>query len=177
MQKVLLLLLYIAFFTSCKSSSRASASRNKAPEALNKNIRDSSKIFTLQDSIIQYAKSFEGVKYKWGGTTQSGMDCSGLIYESFREHHIYLPRISRDMAKKGKKLDIKNVQEGDLLFFKTGKSKRQAINHVGLVVEVAQDGVKFIHATNRNGVIITQLSESYWSSAFQEARRYLSPKF
>ncbi|MCL4169391.1 UNVERIFIED_CONTAM: hypothetical protein GTU68_004292 [Idotea baltica] len=100
------------------------------------------------------------------------MDCSGLVFESFREHDIILPRISRDMAKKGEQIKLKNVLKGDLLFFKTG-NRRNSINHVGLIVDIIDNDIKFIHATTGHGVIISGLNETYWHKAFYEARRIL----
>ncbi|MFB9056974.1 C40 family peptidase [Mariniflexile ostreae] len=122
--------------------------------------------------IINYAKQFEGVKYKWGGTTPEGMDCSGLVFESFRAHDIFLPRISRDMAKRGEKILLKETLKGDLLFFKT-QNRRNDINHVGLVVAIEDNAIKFIHSTTQSGVIISSLNEEYWKNAFTEVRRIL----
>jgi murein DD-endopeptidase / murein LD-carboxypeptidase len=124
------------------------------------------------ESIVDYAKEFEGVKYKWSGTTKAGMDCSGLVFESFRAFDVLLPRISRDMAKLGDEISLKKVSKGDLLFFKT-RNRRNEINHVGLVVSVEDNETKFIHATTSAGVIISSLSEKYWNNAFIEARRIL----
>ncbi|WP_445958015.1 C40 family peptidase [Yeosuana sp.] len=120
--------------------------------------------------IINYAKQFEGVKYKFGGTTKNGMDCSGLVYEAFRAYNINLPRISRDMALQGENISLENVQEGDLLFFKTSK-KRNIISHVGLVITSLPGNIEFIHATSGLGVIISSLAERYWHFSFVEARR------
>tara|TARA_R110002049_G_scaffold268752_1_gene445500 strand:- start:29216 stop:29791 length:576 start_codon:yes stop_codon:yes gene_type:complete len=122
--------------------------------------------------IINYAKQFEGVKYKWGGTTDKGMDCSGLVFEAFKAYDIYLPRISRDMAKQGKKIKLKQTQTGDLLFFKT-KNRRNDINHVGLVVDIKDNTILFIHATTSGGVLISSLNETYWLNVFEEVRRVL----
>ncbi|WP_242131473.1 C40 family peptidase [Aestuariivivens marinum] len=179
MRKTLVLLLIILSFINCKSSKRAKAFKTKTfTEALknseeNTNTSTTFKIVSLQDSIANYAKKFEGVRYKWGGTTTSGMDCSGLVFESFRAHHIFLPRISRDMAKKGFRIALKNIQKGDLLFFKTSKSRRHNINHVGLVIEVKNKDITFIHSTTKRGVITSFLSETYWANTFFEARRYI----
>lgn len=133
---------------------------------------DNSVNLSLPLNIINYAKQFEGVRYKFGGTTNSGMDCSGLVFESFRAYDIYLPRISRDMAKQGEKISLKQTQTGDLLFFIT-RNRRNDINHVGLVVEIDDNAIKFIHATTGAGVIISSLNESYWKDAFKEVRRIL----
>jgi len=76
------------------------------------------------------------------------------------------------MAKKGHKVQLKKVLKGDLLFFKTG-NRRNAVNHVGLVVDIKNNDIKFIHASSSKGVIISGLNESYWLKVFYEARRVL----
>ncbi|WP_461532436.1 C40 family peptidase [Sinomicrobium sp.] len=121
--------------------------------------------------IIETALSYIGTRYKYGGTTKRGMDCSGLIYVSFLEHNIPLQRVSYRMATQGKKIKLKEVQKGDLLFFKTGRKNR--INHVGLVVDVKGKDIRFIHATTSRGVLISSLKEGYWDHAFSEARKIL----
>lgn len=125
----------------------------------------------IKRDIIAYAKTFQGTKYKFGGTTEAGMDCSGLVCTAFQKENIILPRISRDMATKGILISFKDIEEGDLVFFKT--SSRNTINHVGLVVESKRGEVKFIHSTTRAGVIISSLEEAYWKKAFVEVRRVI----
>ena len=122
--------------------------------------------------IVRTAKKFEGTRYKYGGTDKKGMDCSGLIYVSFLEEGISLPRTSRDMSLQGQRLYLKEVSVGDLLFFETNKN-RKVINHVGLVVDVDEEGIYFIHSSTSRGVIISSLSESYWYNNFVMARRVI----
>ncbi|MBT8281658.1 MAG: C40 family peptidase [Muriicola sp.] len=124
------------------------------------------------EEIINTAMTFTGVKYKYGGTTRKGMDCSGLLYVSFLEHDIYLPRVSYYMANEGKKLRLEEVSKGDLLFFTTSK-RRKRINHVGLVVAVDGEDIRFIHSTTSRGVIVSSLKEGYWNYAFVKATRVL----
>lgn len=184
MHRIVLILIIILSFNSCKSSKRAKQKKASAPAVNIEKIDEASedtKVVNLDtkktkkskvDHIIDFAKQFRGVRYKWGGTTKAGMDCSGLVYESFRNYEVYLPRISRDMAKKGHKVSLKKVKKGDLLFFKTG-NRRNTINHVGLIVEIKNNDIKFIHATSSKGVIISGLNETYWLKAFHEARSIL----
>lgn len=122
-------------------------------------------------NIIEIAQSYEGTPYKFGGTTKKGMDCSGLLYVSFKKAGIALPRTSREMSTRGNKITFQQIDKGDLLFFKTAKNR--GINHVGLVVEVSAGKVFFIHASTSQGVMISSLDESYWFNAFAEARRVL----
>lgn len=124
------------------------------------------------DLIINTAMAYSGVRYKYGGTTKKGMDCSGLLYVSFGENDIPLPRVSFQMADEGKKIKLNKVTKGDLLFFKTAK-KGKKINHVGLVVAVDGRDIKFIHATSSRGVIVSSLQEGFWNYAFVKATRVL----
>lgn len=186
MKKLIFILLLFISFGSCKSSKRTKNKKNVTSNVIENhnneenviiknnatNLNSDEILNTKTENIINYARQFEGVRYQWGGTTKNGMDCSGLVYESFRAHHILLPRISRDMAKQGEKIPLKTVVEGDLLFFKTG-NRRNSINHVGLVIQSNEGVIQFMHATTSKGVIVSSLSEDYWNSTFSEARRIL----
>lgn len=129
-------------------------------------------IDSSSNQIIKFAKTYRGTPYRFGGTTNKGMDCSGLVYTSFKSQNIYLPRVSRDMAREGQQINIQQTKPGDLLFFKTNRS-RNSINHVGIVVDVNGDDIQFIHSSTTKGVIISSIKESYWQRAFTEARRIL----
>lgn len=159
----------------CKSSKSSKNKNKEVSRTVVKTTNNKNNTTTTTDlasEIIDYAKQFEGVKYKFGGTTKAGMDCSGLVYKSYKAYNIPLPRISRDMARQGKKVSVDDVKVGDLLFFKTN-DKRNIINHVGLVVTALPGNIEFIHSTTSSGVIISSLAERYWYYAFAEARRVL----
>ncbi len=126
----------------------------------------------IADEIINSALAFSGTRYKFGGTSKKGMDCSGLMYVAFSDHDIALPRVSHAMADEGKNIMIKDVVKGDLLFFKTSR-KAKKINHVGLVIDANGDEIRFIHATTSRGVIVSSLKEGYWNYAFVKATRVL----
>ena len=100
------------------------------------------------------------------------MDCSGLLYSVFLLKDIALPRSSRAMAQLGEKLPLSAVSPGDLLFFETGR-KKNVISHVGMIVELEEDKIYFIHSTTSRGVIISSLDEKYWQQHFVMARRIL----
>jgi murein DD-endopeptidase / murein LD-carboxypeptidase len=132
------------------------------------NVEDSS---YLVKQLINVASENLGAKYKSGGTTPDGFDCSGLIFSTFKKFDITLPRSSIDMAKIGKKLNEDDIQKGDLIFFRTnGKS---VINHVGMVTEISDDEIKFIHSSTQKGVIISSTKEPYYGKNFAQANRIL----
>ncbi|MEH6682149.1 MAG: C40 family peptidase [Sediminicola sp.] len=122
------------------------------------------------NKVINTALEYSGVRYKYGGTTRKGMDCSGLMFVSFAEHNYQLPRTSTEMAEEGKKVRLEEVDKGDLLFFSTGR-RNNRINHVGLVVDIDGDDIKFIHSSTSRGVIVSSMREGYWNSAFVKATR------
>ena len=127
---------------------------------------------TTADLIIDTALSYSGVRYQLGGTTRNGIDCSGLLFVSFEQHAISLPRVSYEMAGEGKRIRLEKVRKGDLLFFKTSRRGKR-INHVGLVVSVEEDDIKFIHSTSSRGVIVSSLREGFWNYSFVKATRVL----
>lgn len=123
------------------------------------------------NNLVQTARSYKGTPYKFGGTTRAGMDCSALLFHSFRSIDIDLPRTSELQAKKGKKVRIKELKVGDMVFFATGKRKRQ-INHAGIVTVVrGKDDVRFIHASTSLGVTESNLYSDYYRKRFRKARR------
>ncbi len=170
MKKLLPILLLTLFLASCGSSKKSTTYKKKTRTT--KTVKTTSSTAGTAGKIIKYAKTFEGTRYKFGGTTKKGMDCSGLVYTSFAKENITLPRISRDMAEQGSRVSLLKVEEGDLVFFQTNKSKN-VINHVGLVVYNKSGVLKFIHSTTSRGVIISDISEAYWNDAFVQARRIL----
>lgn len=166
MQKLIILIVLILSFSSCKPSK---STPKKEKIAIKKKEENS---LPKANNIIDYAKKFEGVRYKYGGTTKKGMDCSGLIYTAFKSEAISLPRTTKDLAITGDWIDLKTVKKGDLLFFATRKNSRK-VNHVGIVTSSQIGRVEFIHSTTSKGVITSELSERYWYFAFVQARRVL----
>lgn len=131
----------------------------------------SKKAQAQQASIITAATSYLGTPYAYGGTTKRGIDCSGLVINSFGAQSIQLPRSTQDQIKEGKKARLKSLRKGDLVFFSTSKPKRK-VNHVGIVVETSP-AVKFIHSSSSKGVMISSMKEAYWRKNYKKARRIL----
>jgi cell wall-associated NlpC family hydrolase len=123
------------------------------------------------DFLISKASENIGVRYRSGGTSNAGFDCSGLMINTFNHIELKLPRSSRDMAMYGTRIDKNQAQKGDLIFFATmGKGR---VSHVGLVVEVIDDEIKFIHSSTSSGVIISSSKEAYYAKRFVQVNRVL----
>jgi cell wall-associated NlpC family hydrolase len=123
------------------------------------------------DQLILTATENIGTRYRSGGTTKDGFDCSGLMYSTFGTFDIRLPRSSIEMSSYGSKINTENAQKGDLIFFKT--NGRRQINHVGMVVEVCGGEIRFIHSSNHGGVIISSTKESYYERNLVQINRVL----
>lgn len=169
MRKILLFICLITVVTSCKSKKVYS---NKKKQTQTVKVNTTSNPTEEAKKIVSYAKTFNGTRYKYGGTTKRGMDCSGLVYTSFKDNNVAVPRTTTDLKTYGDWIDLKEVNVGDLVFFATKKNSRK-VNHVGIVTNVRVGNVEFIHASSSKGVIISSLAEKYWYFAFVQARRIL----
>ncbi len=109
-------------------------------------------------------KEWKSVKYKLGGLSKMGVDCSGFVYLTYLDKFgIMLPRTTAEQARNGRKIPKRKLKAGDLVFFKTSRKVR----HVGIYIE---DG-KFLHASTSRGVTISKLGNSYWSKKYWKAVR------
>ncbi len=168
MKQLLYSLLILLFFTACKSTTAIVTSKN---ENLTKS--EKRKTSRLIEELIDTATENVGVKYKTAGTTKAGFDCSGLIYNIFNSYNITLPHSSYEQSKLGTIVNRnrEEAKKGDLIFFKTNSKSK--INHVGMVIEVNDDEIKFIHASTSKGVIISSTKEPYYERTFVQINRIL----
>jgi cell wall-associated NlpC family hydrolase len=108
-----------------------------------------------------------GIRYRWGGKSpETGFDCSGLIvYSAQRSLGLKLPPRADDIAKIGDKVNKKDLQVGDLVFFNTLGTR---YSHVG--VYLGQN--KFVHAPTRGSVVrVEDMTLRYWTARYTGARR------
>ena len=129
-------------------------------EAMVRNVDVKSKI------MDQYA-DWKGVRYRLGGETKRGIDCSAFVQRTFREQFgMDLPRSTYEQEDMGKKILRTKLRPGDLVLFRAGSTGR----HVGIYLGNDQ----FVHASTSNGVMISKLSDNYWNKRYREARRVLT---
>lgn len=114
----------------------------------------------------QYA-DWKGVRYRLGGTSKRGIDCSAFVQTTFREQFgLVLPRSTYEQEDTGKSIQRTKLRPGDLVLFRAGSTGR----HVGIYI----GNDNFVHASTSNGVMISNLNESYWKNRYRDARRVLS---
>ena len=122
--------------------------------------------------LIAKASQHIGTRYRGGGTTSAGFDCSGLMFSTFKNIDMTLPRSSSSMAAgAGYRIERSQAQKGDLIFFTT--NGRGSINHVGMITEINGDEIKFIHSSVQAGVIISSTEEPYYKRRFVQINRVL----
>ena len=114
-----------------------------------------------RDSIIDFAKRFVGVPYKWGGNDPTGFDCSGYTKYVMKEFGYNLYRIAGDQYYKNcEKIPFGEAQKGDLIFFGPSADK---VTHVGIVSSEKGDPIRMIHAGSSGGIAFSEVEKnSYW---------------
>ncbi|ALX95820.1 MULTISPECIES: bifunctional murein DD-endopeptidase/murein LD-carboxypeptidase [Serratia] len=128
-------------------------------EAMVRNVDVKSKI------MDQYA-DWKGVRYRLGGESKRGIDCSAFVQRTFREQFgMDLPRSTYEQEDMGKQIQRAKLRPGDLVLFRAGSTGR----HVGIYL----GNDKFVHASTSSGVTISSLSDNYWDKRYREGRRLL----
>ncbi len=114
--------------------------------------------------VLEVAKRFLGLPYRWGGGDPNGWDCSGFVHEVFRLNGHVIPRMADHQFEAAVPVETGEMEPGDLLFFNTDGS---GISHVGIYVGEGS----FIHASSSRGVVFSSLRESYYEKCFLGAAR------
>jgi hypothetical protein len=120
-------------------------------------------------SLYKFIENWWGTPYKMGGTTKQGIDCSGFVSQLFSSvYGMNVPRNSSAQQQFAVPINKNQIQEGDLVFFNTNRrKKRDYVSHVGIYLH----NNKFVHASTSSGVMISDLTESYWEKHFVDTRR------
>lgn len=122
-----------------------------------------------REAFIAAALAYRGTPYVRGGNSKAGIDCSGLVCRAGVEAlGVNLPRTVLSLEQYAEKIAESEREPGDLVFFNT----TGRISHVGIYIG---DG-EFVHAASdgpRTGVIVSNLSENYWSRTYRFSARIL----
>lgn len=114
--------------------------------------------------LVSFLETWYGTPYRYGGTTQDGIDCSAFTVNLMSAVFGYsLPRSSREQYAFCEKISEKKLRYGDLVFFST----KGRISHVGVYL----GNSKFAHASTSNGVMISDLNEDYYRRRWAGAGR------
>lgn len=115
-------------------------------------------------ALYSQHQEWQGVRYQRGGLSQRGIDCSGFVHVTFKSRFgLHLPRTTHMQARAGREIRKDELKAGDLVFFRTGP----ASNHVGIYLEKN----KFLHASEKEGVMISRLDHVYWKSNYWKSVR------
>lgn len=146
----------------------------------------STTVSTLQDnllpntgyiaSILDYAKTHLGKKYRSGGKGPNVFDCSGFVGFVFRHFGFTMGASSRDQYLQGTEVEQEKLRPGDLLFFGGRKKSKTTVGHVGIVTNVDPETkqVQFIHAATSVGIKIDRFPDGgYYSNRYIGAKRII----
>lgn len=145
---------------SCKSSQKNKTVASKKKPSISPRAKNA----------VSEAKKYLGTKYKYGGTTKKGIDCSGLTSNAYKGAGLEIPRTSNAQSTFGKRVYIGELQTGDLVFF-GAKPRSKKITHVGIVSRLSGGNIFFIHASTKAGVVESNLTSGYYNDRYIKATR------
>ena len=122
-----------------------------------------------EEKIQEEMEKYLGVRYKRGGSSTKGFDCSGFVKQIYSEvFGVDLPHQSSEQNRSSllTRVSPDELKTGDLVFFSTGRV-RKGINHVGIYLS---DG-KFIHSARTKGVVISSLEDNHWKARLVSSKR------
>lgn len=156
----------VIFLLGCHNTKKSTASKKNDITAVQTKYAEILKVMPKEIDnlpLYQFIDQWMGVKYKYGGTTTDGVDCSGFANILYKEvYKTVLPRSSKDIAKELKTISKTNLSEGDILIFDMENEKN---SHIGIYLK----NNKFVHSSTSNGVVISSLELPYYQKSFSKA--------
>jgi hypothetical protein len=184
MIKTLTVILFISFLVGCAGTPKSELTQKISlkPITLENTIFAKKTEFSaLECSIIpltaeekamkrsialleQFFEEWKVVKYRMGGLSKNGVDCSGFVQLTLKnQFDVKIPRTTRTQVKLGKTIPKHKLKTGDLVFFKTSPR----VKHVGIYLK---DNI-FIHTSSSKGVMKSSLNKGYWATKYWTAKR------
>jgi cell wall-associated NlpC family hydrolase len=118
----------------------------------------------IKFALYSQYDEWQGVPYRMGGLSKTGVDCSGLVYLTFRDQfNLHLPRNTQELAKAGATVKPENRRSGDLVLFRINSK----LNHIGIYLE----DNRFMHTSAQKGVMISDLNHPYWQKRYWKTVR------
>jgi cell wall-associated NlpC family hydrolase len=127
-----------------------------------------SRTTTIARNLTHAALRFLGTPYVFGGTSTTGFDCSGYTQHVFAMLGLSIPRTADAQYYAGNRIRG-TMKPGDLVFFQTYEP---GPSHVGIYLGNGQ----FVHASSSHGVMVSHLSDSYWSERYIGAKRFIAQR-
>ena len=104
----------------------------------------------IEKRLRQEYRRWQGTRHRLGGTGSRGIDCSGFVKEIYKNvFKVDLPRTTKAQVRQGRPIPFKELQAGDLVFFKPPTYPR----HVGIYL----GGSEFVHASKNTGVTLSKI--------------------
>jgi lipoprotein Spr len=164
-----------AFFPSCRSSKELPSNNGSKPgssQSSSKKIKSkyASQLGVDEDRITNtrlyaFIDDWYGTPYKYGGKSKKGIDCSNFTATLYKEaYNKMISGSSASLYEQCKVVSTRDLEEGDLVFFKIEKDE---VSHIGVYLQ----NNKFVHATTKKGVMIDDLDEAYYKKYFYKAGR------
>ncbi|MDG1477368.1 MAG: NlpC/P60 family protein [Vicingaceae bacterium] len=161
-------LVFIVFVFSACGGGKSAVSKKKDNYVVNKyaEILKTPKSEIKNVKLYSFIDSWYGVKYRFGGMSKSGVDCSGFCNVLYSQvYNRQIRRTTAQLVKDVNKVGKNRLKEGDLVFFNIARKKN---SHVGVYLK----NNKFVHASSSKGVIISSLENPYYKKAYNKGGRF-----
>lgn len=123
------------------------------------------------DSVVNFAKTLIGVKYKYGSAIKkNGFDCSGFVNYVFNHFKISVPRVTVDFTNAGEEVPIEDSKPGDIILFTGHNAKSGVVGHMGIITENKNGNIRFINSIETGGVVISEMN-AYFIPRFVKVNR------
>jgi cell wall-associated NlpC family hydrolase len=163
------LLLIVGLLAGCHTSPEpraTSSGGNTAPREAWDGSGGASAVHSRGEALANFALSLRGVRYRYGGATRDGFDCSGLVFYAHRQFGLTVPRTSRDQSEQADAVKPRKLEPGDLVFFRIDSRN---VNHVGIYIGKRN----FIHAPGAGKpVTVNSLDDEFYEQTFTSAGRF-----